>query len=374
MNHELLPSDARSGNGHRRPERAPDRRDSGGPPGPLAGLQRSAGNRAVADLVALQRYTEHARVHGMGTGTGSSEVTFDFTRATVTSFASDSAGGATSSTAYAMFDGTRVESVTLDEETASGRIAFHLFESTRINNMLLDDRQWGSWDGVVPFWVSGDTVTFGPTIATSDVGGTGATLSVSASSAAVPGGGVATFTAVVAASGSTTSGGSAGVGPFSASAPVSSSTNFSGGVARTFTVNLRTTRPRPVPGPDMSFQVGRSRLEDGQEGAVAAWFQALPAATQEAIRNGRRSITVSGYASRTARRRGNRDLSEQRAHVVERILRGFAGSAATITVFFLGEDSTSTPDEVEDARWRRATIVVQAPSATGPAAPGPAGP
>jgi outer membrane protein OmpA-like peptidoglycan-associated protein len=87
-----------------------------------------------------------------------------------------------------------------------------------------------------------------------------------------------------------------------------------------------------------------------------------------------RSITLSGYASRISRRRRNRDLSEQRAHVVERILRGFAGSAATMSIFFFGEDSATTPDEMEDAQWRRATVGVQPPSATAPAAPGPAGP
>lgn len=372
MNRDLRPSDdqARAGSGH--PERAP-RRPAPGPFGSLIGLQRSAGNRAVAGLVALQRYTENAKVNGMGSGSGASDVTLDFIRAQVTSFAGG-ASGVSSSTSYLGFNSGLIESVTLGEDVASGTIKFHLFESSDINNLLINDHQWGKWDGTIPFWVSGDTITFGAPIVSSDVGGSGATLSVNASSAASPGGGVATFTAVVAAAGSSTSGGSAGIGPISASAPVSSTVNFAGGLARTFTVNLRTTKPQPITGPDMSFRVGSASLEDGQEGVVAGWFRGLPAAAQDAIRNGRRSITISGYASRTATRRRNRDLSEQRAHVVERILRGFAGSSATVNIFFFGEDNATTPDEVEDAKWRRATIVVQAPSATAPGAPGPAAP
>lgn len=371
MDRDIRPSDDRTRTAPRPPERAPGRRAPGGPFTSLIGLQRAAGNKAVAALV--QRYTENAKVNGMGSGSGPSDVKLDYIRAEVTSF-SGGAGGVASSTSLLNFGSGLVETVTLGEDVASGTMKFHLFESTEINNMVLNDRQWGSWDGTVPFWVSGETITFGAAIVSSDVGGKGATLSVSASSAGNPGGGVATFTAVVAAAGSGTTGGSYGIGPISASAPVSSTTNFAGGLARTFTVNLRTTKPKPIAGPDMSFRVGSASLEDGQEGVVADWFRGLPAAAQDAIRNGRRSITISGYASRTAKRRRNRDLSEQRAHVVDRILRGFAGSSATVNIFFFGEDSATTPDEVEDAKWRRATIVVQPPSATAPGAPGPAAP
>lgn len=370
MNRDIRPSDDRTRTAPRPPDRAPGRRAPGGPFTSLIGLQRAAGNNAVAALV--QRYTENAKVSKMGSGSGKSDVKLDFTRAEVTSFSGDGAGGVARSTSYLSFNSGLVETVTLGEDAASGTIKFHLFETAEINNILLNDHQYGSWDGTVPFWVSGETITFGPAIVSSDVGGEGATLSVSASSAGSPGGGIATFTAVIAAAGSTTSGGGAGIGPISASAPVTTTSNFAGGLARTFTVNLRTTKPKPIPGPDMSFRVGSASLEDGQEGAVTNWFQALPAATQDAIRNGRRSITISGYASRTAKRKRNRDLSEQRAHVVERILRGFAGTSATVNIFFFGEDSATTPDEVEDAKWRRATIVVQPPSATAPGAPGPA--
>jgi hypothetical protein len=323
---DIQPSDERTRSAPRPPDRAPGRGDAPGGPFPsLIGLQRAAGNKALPALV--QRYKENAKVNNMGSGSGPSDVTLEYIRAEVKSF-SGGAGGVTASTSYLNFDSGLVETVTLGEDAASGTIKFHLFESTVVNNNLLNDRQWGSWDGTVPFWISGETITFGPAIVSSDVGGSGATLSVSPSSAGSPGGGLATFTAVVAAAGSGTTGGSAGIGPISASAPVSSTSNFAGGLARTFTVNLRTTKPKPITGPDMSFRVGFATLEDGQEGVVANWFRGLPPATQDAIRNGRRSITISGYASRTAKRQRNRDLSEQRAHVVERILRGFAGSSA----------------------------------------------
>ena len=373
MDRDRRPPDDRKRAGLQPPARGPGHRVSGGPFTSLIGLQRTVGNKAVAALVDLQRYTESAKVNGMGSGAGPSDVKLDFIRAEVTSF-SGGASGVASSTSYLEFGSGLVESVTLNEDASSGTIKFHFFESAEINNKLLNDHQWGTWDGTVPFWVSGETITFGPAIVSSDVGGSGATLSVSASSTGSPGGGVATFTAVVAAAGSSTSGGGAGIGPISASAPVTTTTNFAGGLARTFTVNLRTTKPKPISGPDMSFRVGSASLEDGQEGVVAEWFRALPAATQDAIRNGRRSVTISGYASRTAKRKHNRDLSEQRAHVVERILRGFAGSSATVNIFYFGEDTATTPDEVEDAKWRRATIAVQPPSATAPAAPGPAAP
>ena len=373
MKRGLQISDDRSCIGPRLPERAAARRLPVGPSTSLIGLQQAAGNKAVAVLVDLQQYKENAKVNGMGSGIGPSDVKLDYIRAEVTSF-SGGAGGLISSTTDLTFDSGKIETVTLGEDTASGRINFHLFETTEINNVLLNDRQWGVWDGTVPFWVSGDTVTFGAAIVSSDVGGKGATLGVTASSAGSPGGGVATFTVVIAAAGSETIGGSAGIGPISASAPTSGTTNFAGGLARTFTVNLRTTKPKSIAGPDMSFRVGSDRLEDGQEGAVANWFRTLPTDTQDAIRNGRRSITISGYASRTAKRRHNRDLSEQRAHVIERILRGFAGSAASMNVFYFGEDSTTTPDEIEDAKWRRATVVAQPPSATAPAGPGQAAP
>lgn len=186
-----------------------------------------------------------------------------------------------------------------------------------------------------------------------------------------PGGGYVAFTVTVAAAGSESLGGSYGAGPFTASTPTSGSATYAGGMSRTFTVNLRITRPSPVPGPDVQFEIGRSRLEDGQEGAVSKWFQGLPPEVRDGIRNGRRTVTVSGYASTTARRGRNRGLSEDRARVVERILRGHAGSAATIHVFYLGEDAANTPDETEDPKWRRATIMVQAPGGTSPAPPAP---
>jgi outer membrane protein OmpA-like peptidoglycan-associated protein len=153
---------------------------------------------------------------------------------------------------------------------------------------------------------------------------------------------------------------------------VGASSNFAGGASRPFTVNLRLTAPKPIPGPDVSFKIGKDVVTDGQQDAIAGWFQSLSPTIQDAIRTGRRMISISGYASTTGRPGSNRDLSERRAHVVERILRGHAGSAATFDFFYLGEDTArqKTPNETEDPQWRRATIVVQVPSLAAPGVPG----
>lgn len=316
----------------------------------------------------IQRYRERTAVNNMGSGIDPSTVTISSTYATVEA----NAPASIPSPSLLNFGGSRVENVTLGEGTRAGRVRMNIYESANINNLIFDEIQWGSWDGTVPFTVRNNQVTFGAPIVDSDSGGSGATLSVNMANSSWNGGGYVTFTLTVASSGSVSTGGGIGVGPISGSAPVSSSSSFAGGISRSFTVNLRITPPQPITAPDVSFQVGSARLEDGQEGAIASWFRTLSTTVKDDIRNGRRSISISGYASRTGRRRNNRDLSEQRANVVKRILRGFAGSNANINIFYFGEDNATTPDEREDPRWRRATIVVQTPTTTGPQMPGPA--
>jgi hypothetical protein len=268
--------------------------------------------------------------------------------------------------------GGRVVTLMLPEGVTGGRVHLSGMVSAEIQNVLFNDHPFITWDGAVPFAVAGESITFGSVIADSTSQGSGGNANIGVGSGATVGGGYVTFNATMSASGSESMGGGIGIGPVSGSAPVSGSTNYSGGASRAFTVNLRLTPPKPIPGPDVDFRVGRATLADGQEGAVSGWFSSLPPETQDAIRNGRRTVSIAGYASTTARRRRNRDLSEQRAKVVERILRGFAGSGATINIFYFGEDSTATPDEREDPKWRRATIEAQAPLRTSPAAPGPA--
>jgi outer membrane protein OmpA-like peptidoglycan-associated protein len=314
----------------------------------------------------IQSYRETTSVSGMGSGAGPSSVTIDPAYGTVDAVAP----ALVPRPSYLEFAGRLLETSQLAEDTTAGRVNFHLMERADINNMILNDFQWGTWDGVLPFSVNSDQVTFATPIVNSQTGGSGATMTVNVNSASTPVGGYATFAVTIAGSGSTSVGGGIGVGPISASAPVTGTTNFAGGLTRTFTVNLRTTPPRPISGPDVSFRVGSARLEDGQEGAISAWFNTLSDGTKDAIRNGRRTISISGYASTTSRRSRNRDLSEQRARVVERILRGHAGSSAVLNVFFFGEDNSTTPDETEDPRWRRATIQVQTPSRQAPRTPG----
>jgi outer membrane protein OmpA-like peptidoglycan-associated protein len=319
-------------------------------------------------LQRIQRYSETTSVSGMGSGISPSTVTLDPLYGSVETVG---ASGPTTSGAPFLDFKSRIETVTLSEEVTGGRVRLHLFETAEINNILVNDRQWAVWDGIVPFTINGEQITFGSAIVESKPEGSGATLAVSVGNGVTTGGGYVSFSVTVAASGSQTTGGSIGIGPISGSAPVQGTTNFAGGMTRTFVVNLRTTPPRPINGPDISFAVGSERLLEGQEGAISGWFEALLEPVKDMIRNGRRAISISGYASTTGRRPRNRDLSERRARVVERILRGHAGSGATLNTFFLGEDNATTPDEKEDPRWRRVTIVVQVPSRMGPGVPGP---
>jgi len=314
----------------------------------------------------IQRYSEKISVTGMGSGAGASTVTVDSVWGSV-----DSPSGFSK---YLEFKSATTETVTLPEDVVAGRVEFHLFEMADINNLLLDDHQFGKWTGTVPFSVNGDQVTFGAPIPTQDQGGQGATLSVNVGGSANNGGGIVTFSATVSSSGSQTTGGGVGVGPISASAPVQGTSNFAGGMTRSFTVNLRLTPPKPIQAPDVSFKIGKDELTDGQDRAIGDWFDGLSPSVLGSIRNGRRSVIISGYASTTGRPGSNRDLSERRAHVVERILRGHAGSAASIDTFYFGQDTAghSTPAQTEDPQFRRATIVVQVPSLAAPGGPGPA--
>lgn len=335
----------------------------------LLALQRAAGNRAVSSLLALQRYSETVPVVGMGSGFSPSQVklgpVFSSVDALVASLPAYMPGNFTD------FSEGRLHTLTLPEGTTGGRLSFRAFESATIVNLVLNDFQFGNWNGVVPFSISGEAITFGAPIIETDMGGAGATLTVTVGSGQTTGGGYTTFNVMVAAAGSVASGGTVGIGPISASAPISTSSTFAGGTSRSFTVNMRLTPPQPITAPDVDFRIGLATLADGQEGAIARWFQGLPAGVQDGIRNGRRAIAISGYASTTSRRRSNRDLSVERAHVVERVLRGFAGSSAAINIFYFGEDAARTADETEDPTQRRATVVVQVPSGTNPTAPGP---
>lgn len=337
-------------------------------PAQILGLQRAVGNAAAAQLLTAQRFEASTQVDGMGTGIGPSTVKFSSTYAMVDALGPNGqpAGGG-----MLNFDSGFIETLTLDENATSGRVTFRMFEEADINNALVNDVQWDAVLCTVPFDVANGAVSFQAPITQANPEGRGATMTLTVGNGVTPGGGYVAFTATVSASGSETTGGSIGVGPFSASAPVSGTSNFAGGVVRTFTINLRVTPPKPVTGPDMAFRVNSAKLAEGQEGALADWFLGLPPAVQDGIRNGRRSVTVTGFASTTGKRKSNRVLSEQRARVVEGVLRGFAGSAAAINIFYFGKDATPPPDQVEDSLWRRATVTVQAPGTAAPASPTP---
>lgn len=349
-------------------------------PEPGAHRHRSEAVSRTADAVGgalVQRYEETAQVQGMGSRVNESSLipfkdTFVPPAKAVSPITIRNGTGAVEGGPVPRllpFAG-RDEEVTLPEDVSSGKARFEFQEEVTVNNIVSDDHQSGAWRGEIPFTVVADQITFGNVIPSQTVFGKGATLTVNAVGNTTPNGGTATFSVTIAASGSLTAGGSIGVGPISASAPISATSNFVGGITRTFTIRLLTTPPKPIVAPDVSFGINSAKLTDGQEGVISGWFNGLSEANKSAIRNGKRAITLSGYASRTSGRKHNRDLSEQRAHVVERILRGHAGSGATINIFFFGEDNTPGQNEKENPQFRRATVQVQSPTNVAPGVPG----
>lgn len=334
-------------------------------PGMSQPVQRTGGGTQ-----RLQRFESDFPVAGMGSSSGNSRVSIKSLYgqiATETESGPDKYGPT-----FLPFAG-QVDSTTLLENVVSGMATLRFFESAEINNMVLNDIQYASWQGQVPFTVVGEQVLFSAPLIQSDAHGSGAVLAVNVGSGVTPGGGYATFTVTVGTNVSQTTGGSIGIGPISGSIPVSGNTTYSGGISRTFTINLRTTPPKPIAAPDVSFKVGKDELTDGQEAILSKWYDGLGSG-KDLIQNGKRAVTITGYASTTGKRKKNRDLSERRARVVERILRGHVGSSATLNIFYVGEDDSKTPDETEDPQWRRATIVVQPPNRMAPGLPGPAAP
>jgi hypothetical protein len=279
-------------------------------------------------------------------------------------------GPATGGTPYLGFENP-IETVSVGEDATGGTVGFNVTYGWIIENKLLNDIGHASWEGVVPFTVATEQqVTFGqPIVKAQESSGSGANFAANVGSGATPGGGYATLSASLTTSSSYTAGGG-GVGPISVTPPITSTTGTSGVFLRSFTVNVRPQPPAPIVGPQVAFKINESKMEDGEEGRVAKWFNdELKDPVKAAIRNGRRVISIAGYASTTGKRKKNRNLSEERARVIERILRGMAGSNANINVFFFGEDSATTPDEKEDPTWRRATVRVETPTTTSPGAP-----
>jgi outer membrane protein OmpA-like peptidoglycan-associated protein len=314
----------------------------------------------------IQTFTEKFQVDGMGSNKWSPS------HVTIKAHGNAKAASPPSPDFFSFANG-RVEQVILPEEAYTGWVKLTFSEEVKSKNLFgNDESQHGNWYGTVPFTVIGNQIAFGEVIENMTTEGVGASMSVKVGSGPTPVGGYVTFNLTV----NSTASKSMEDNPTGTNRTESTSSALAGSITRSFVVNLVNPPPRPTPpivGPEIPFRVNSSRLKEGQDESVSQWFNSLPEDSQDAIRNGRRVISISGYASTTGRRGRNRTLSEQRAHAVERILRGHTGSNALISIYFFGEDNATTLNQVEDEKGRRATIVVQAPNHTAPQLPGLSG-
>lgn len=326
----------------------------------LYALQRSAGNLAVRELISsrkyaspvVQRASSSYSVRGMGSSDDPSVVNLNF----LGSYVIQEPSGIPTPAPGLMLTGE--EKRILPEDTSGGRINLYFAWDANIINKVFDDFVSGRWDASIPFTASAEQViTFGsPIVREDNTQGSGAVAVITAGSGPIPGGAYSTVVFKVSASGSSTIGGSAGVSSISASSPFSTTLNFAGGVATSKTLHLITTPPKPIHGPTIQFRVNDSEMNEGQEQYLTDWFARLSKLAQDGVGNGGRILTIAGYASTTGRVKKNRTLSHERANTVERILRGAAGSIASLNIHFFGKDRTATADQVEDPQWRVATI------------------
>jgi hypothetical protein len=103
---------------------------------------------------------------------------------------------------------------------------------------------------------------------------------------------------------------------------------------------------------------GSDRIVEADEDKIVKWYQALPSTTRGKIAAGTLPISIEGYASTTAGKPYNRELSRRRALKVQRILQDIVGSAAQFRINAFGEYQASTPDKVENPTERRVRISV----------------
>lgn len=153
----------------------------------------------------------------------------------------------------------------------------------------------------------------------------------------------------------------------------------SGVGARPWTREFRLEFPGPTADPapratpsvaaerDIFFGPGSGRFAQNQADELVEWYGALPAEVRQAVRAGRGSIQLDGYASSTGRSAANVDLAEQRIQAVMTRLRAQAGGDRAFQnppPIAHGEEPAraATGDRQETADWRRVhiRILVQA--------------
>jgi outer membrane protein OmpA-like peptidoglycan-associated protein len=262
------------------------------------------------------------------------------------------------------------QTIALQEGAAAGAVTFVVNAKWKEVNLVSDDEGSASYRVKVPYTVATDnTLQWAqPIVEDSATTGSGAALviPVPVSTGAGPSEGFVSVAPTISGSESTThqGGGAAGAGPFTVSVPYSKSTtaNTTNAYTASYTLRLRPTPPTPVGLPSVFFKVGKADLEDGGEGTLANAFMTLPAGVLTAIRQGKRPIVIEAYASTTGKHGRNRELSQQRAAVVQTILKGLAGDHADFNILYYGKEAAlakGDPNEREDPMERRTDITVK---------------
>lgn len=149
-------------------------------------------------------------------------------------------------------------------------------------------------------------------------------------------------------------------------APAPSPTTSATAAAAATAVSIVTgATPAPVaaPPPHPIYFVPEGQTE-GDRGELVRWAQSLPAATKDAIRTGRLTTTVMGYASTTGSDRANFEhYSRRRAEWVRSILAPALGvEVSMLRVGWAGSDTAPLPDRsrqggVPNPHERRADII-----------------
>ena len=263
------------------------------------------------------------------------------------------------------------QTITLQEGTAGGSVSFLVTADWFEHNFAFDDKGNASYKVRVPFTLATDnTLQWGsPIVLDQSSSGSGAALimPVPVSTGASPSDGYVSISPTISGSESTShqAGGAAGAGPFTISVPYAQTTtaNITNAYTASYTLKLRPTPPKPITIPSVFFKVGSSTLEDGNEANIAQNLLKLPPAVLTAIRQGKRTIVIEGYASTTAKHKTNRELSQQRAQVVQNVLKGLVGDKADFNILYYGKETAlaaGEPDEKEDMEKRRTDISVKA--------------
>ncbi|MGH2557716.1 MAG: hypothetical protein ACRDJH_01520 [Thermomicrobiales bacterium] len=138
---------------------------------------------------------------------------------------------------------------------------------------------------------------------------------------------------------------------------------------RQFRLLIPGAEPRPVPKAttrvaaehDVFFGPGSSSFEQSQADGLVEWYGELPEEVREAIRAGRGSIQLDGYASSTGRSAANVDLADRRNQAVMARLRAQAGGDRAFQdppPVAHGEEPAKrkTGDRQEASEWRRVHI------------------